>query len=60
MQFKTMRIKQTLASALGIQKKKNTHGVTMHFSEIIKIKFGKERHTLLCILQLFTNYYMCC
>ena len=27
----------------------------MHFSEIIKLQFGKERHTLLCILGLFTN-----
>ena len=27
----------------------------MHFSEIIKLQFGKERHTLLCILKLFTN-----
>ena len=30
-------------------------GVTMHFSEIIKLQFGKERHALLCILKLFTN-----
>ena len=30
-------------------------GVTMLFSEIIKFQFGKERHTLPCILQLFTN-----
>ena len=30
-------------------------GVTMHFSEIIKLQFGKECHTLLCILELFTN-----
>ena len=30
-------------------------GVTMHFSEIIKLQFGKERHTLLCISKLFTN-----
>ena len=27
----------------------------MHFSEIIKFQFEKERRTLLCILQLFTN-----
>ena len=27
----------------------------MHFSEIIKLQFEKERHTLLCILKLFTN-----
>ena len=30
-------------------------GVTMHFSEIIKLQFGKKRHTLLCISKLFTN-----
>ena len=27
----------------------------MHFSEIIKLKFEKERHAWLCILKLFTN-----
>ena len=27
----------------------------MHFSEIIKLQFEKERDTLLCILKLFTN-----
>ena len=27
----------------------------MHFSEIIKLRFEKKRHTLLCILELFTN-----
>ena len=27
----------------------------MHFLEILKLQFEKERHTLLCILQLFTN-----
>ena len=30
-------------------------GVTKHFSEISKLQFGKERHTLLCILKFFTN-----
>ena len=30
-------------------------GVTMHFSEIIKLQFEKERYTWLCILKLFTN-----
>ena len=30
-------------------------GVTAHFSEIIMLQFGKERHTSLCILKLFTN-----
>ena len=51
--------KQNLASALGIQKENwgggGGLGVTMHFSEIIKLQFGKERHALLCILKLFTN-----
>ena len=27
----------------------------MHFPEIIKFQFDKERHTLLCILKLSTN-----
>ena len=27
----------------------------MHFSEIIMLQFGKEGHTLLCILELFAN-----
>ena len=27
----------------------------MHFSEIIKLQFEKERHTLLYILKLFAN-----
>ena len=27
----------------------------MHFSEIMKLQFGKERHTWLCILKLFTK-----
>ena len=30
-------------------------GVTMHFSEIIKLEFEKERPTFLCILKIFTN-----
>ena len=30
----------------------------MHFSEIIKIHYGKKTHTMLCILLLFLNY--CC
>ena len=32
-------------------------GVTMHSSEIIELQFGKEGHTLLCILKLFTNIF---
>ena len=27
----------------------------MHFSEILKLQFAKERHTCLCILKVFTN-----
>ena len=30
-------------------------GLTMHFWEIIKLQFERERHTLLCILKLFTH-----
>ena len=41
-------------SKFGIQKERKLW-VTMHFSEIIKRQFGKERHTLLSILKLFTN-----
>ena len=33
---------------------KRKFGVTIHFSEI-KLQFGKERHTLLCILKLSPN-----
>ena len=36
--FKTMRRKQNLASDFGIQ----NWGETMHFSEIIKLQFGKK------------------
>ena len=61
MRFKIMRRKQNLASVLGIQKDfnkgywnpKRKLEVTIHFSEIIKLQFGKECHTLLCILALF-------
>ena len=49
--FKIMRRKQNLASDFGIQKE--NLGEIMHFSEIIKLQFGKKRHTLLCILLLF-------
>ena len=51
--FKTMGRQQNLASDLGIQKKKL--GVTTHFTDIFELQFGKEHHTLLCILKLFTN-----
>ena len=33
--------------------KKKKLGVTTHFSEIIKLQFGKKFHTLLCILDVF-------
>ena len=46
-----MRRKQNLASAFGFQKRKL--GLTMHFSEIIKLQFGKKSHTLLSILLFF-------
>ena len=35
-------------------------GVTTHFEEIIKLEFGKERHTLLCVLKLFTISFEKC
>ena len=35
--------------------KKLKLGLTMHFSEINMLEFGKEHHTLLCILEFFTN-----
>ena len=52
-----MQRKQNLVSSLGIQK--DLLGVTMHFSEIVKLQLGKERHTLLCILKHFTNIIFC-
>ena len=33
----------------------NKIGGNTHFSEIIKLQFGKEHHTLLCFSKLFTN-----
>ena len=38
--FKTIRRKKNLASAFGISKE--NWGVTMHFSEIIKLQFRKK------------------
>ena len=35
--------------------KRKSGGVTMHSLEIIKLQFENERHTLLCVLELFTN-----
>ena len=37
----------------GYWNPKQKLGVTMHFSEIIKLQFGKKFNTLLCILALF-------
>ena len=49
--FETMKRKQNLASSLG---PKRELGVTMYFSEIINLQFGKKKHrTLLCILLFF-------
>ena len=45
--------KPNLASALVFQKE--NWGVTMHFSGIIKLQFGKEHNTVLCILKLLTD-----
>ena len=39
--LKIIQRKQSLASALGIQKKKHLP-VTMHFLEMIKLQFGKK------------------
>ena len=56
-----MWTKQNLASALGFQKE---YWGKLYIIEIIKLQFGKERHTLLCIssfLQiLFINYLLKC
>ena len=37
----------------GCQSAKRKLGVTMHFSEIIELKFGKKSPYILCILTLF-------
>ena len=29
----------------------------MHFSEIIELQFGNERHPMLCIFKLFTQIF---
>ena len=41
----------TLCGVLLVSKKRIW--VTMHFSEIIKLQFGKEHHTIHCTLKLF-------
>jgi len=37
----------------GYQASKRKLGVTMHFSEVIKLKFEKKLPYILCILKLF-------
>jgi len=37
----------------GYQNLKRKLGVTMHYSEIIELKFGKKIPYILCILKLF-------
>jgi len=37
----------------GYQNPKRKLGVTMHFSEMIELKFGKKLPYILCILTLF-------
>ena len=45
---------QQLLSKFSLYPKRKL-GVATHFSEITKLHFGKERHTLLCILKLCIN-----
>ena len=46
-----MRKNKNLASTLGIQRE--NLGVTTHFPEILKLQFGEQRFTSLCILLFF-------
>ena len=43
-----MRRKQNLANARGILKRKL--GVTMHFSEIIKLQFDEKKNVIHCLV----------
>ena len=40
----------------GYQNSKRKLGVTVHFSEMVELKFGKKLPYILCILALFWNY----
>ena len=40
----------------GYQNPRRKLGVTMHFLEIIELKFGEKLPYILCILALFGNY----
>ena len=51
-----MRRKQKLASALGIQKK---IWITMHFSEIMKLQFGKKNAIHGFVFFCFLAYRNC-
>ena len=55
MRFKTMQKKQNLATALGIQK---NLGITMHFSEIIKLQYEGKLPYIAWYFTGFLNY--CC
>ena len=54
MRFKTMRRKQNLASALGIQMKIGGNHA-FFIDNIISFNLEKKYHTLLGILRLFLN-----
>jgi len=40
----------------GYQNPKRNWGITMHFSQIVELRFGKKVPHILCILKLFWNY----
>jgi len=42
----------------GYEKPKRKSVVTMHFSEIIELKFGKKLPYFLCILTLFLELWL--
>ena len=51
-----MQRKDNGASALGIQKKKKKNWVTMHFSEITKLQFGKKKRKTSIFALCFTGF----
>jgi len=42
----------------GYQNPKRKLGVTMHFSEVIELKFGNKLLYILCILKLFLEFWL--
>ena len=42
----------------GYQSPKRKVGVTMHFSEIIELKFGKKLPYILCIFDVFLELWL--